>query len=155
MRARTRMDEAVVDWWCAAGTEVGVPLGAGEPVIECDLTPFEHPPLFARESESGSRSTLERLHDRVPHASSAFKREATAMKVLHRRCAGLDVHKDEVVACVRVVKRSKASREVRRVATTTRGLLECWGLRTGWGRASARTLRWRRPVSTGSPCGTC
>jgi transposase len=46
------------------------------------------------------------------------------MKVLHRRCAGLDVHKEEVVACVRVVKRSKATHEVRRFATTTRGLLE-------------------------------
>lgn len=46
------------------------------------------------------------------------------MKVMHRRCAGLDVHKDEVVACVRVVKRSKATHEVRRFATTTRGLLE-------------------------------
>jgi transposase len=46
------------------------------------------------------------------------------MKVLHRRCAGLDVHKDEVVACVRVVKRSKATHEVRRFAATTRGLLE-------------------------------
>jgi transposase len=46
------------------------------------------------------------------------------MKVLHRRCAGLDVHKDEVVACVRVVKRSKATHEVCRFATTTRGLLE-------------------------------
>lgn len=46
------------------------------------------------------------------------------MKVLHRRCAGLDVHKDEVVACVRVVKRSKATHEVRRFSTTTRGLLE-------------------------------
>jgi transposase len=46
------------------------------------------------------------------------------MKVLHRRCAGLDVHKDEVVVCVRVVKRSKATHQVRRFATTTRGLLE-------------------------------
>jgi transposase len=46
------------------------------------------------------------------------------MKVLHQRCAGLDVHKDEVVACVRVVKGSKATHEMRRFATTTRGLLE-------------------------------
>lgn len=46
------------------------------------------------------------------------------MKVLHRRCAGLDVHKKEVVACVREVKRSKATHEVRRFATTTRELLE-------------------------------
>jgi transposase len=46
------------------------------------------------------------------------------MKVLHRRCAGVDVHKAEVVACVRVVKGSRAGHEVRRFATTTRGLLE-------------------------------
>jgi transposase len=46
------------------------------------------------------------------------------MKVLYQRCCGLDVHKDEVVACVRVVKRAKATHEVRSFATTTRGLLE-------------------------------
>jgi len=46
------------------------------------------------------------------------------MKVLNRRCAGLDVHKDEVVACVRLAMRNKLSHEVRRFATTTRGLLE-------------------------------
>ena len=46
------------------------------------------------------------------------------MKVLNRRCAGLDVHKDEVVACVRLAMRGKANHEVRRFATTTRGLLE-------------------------------
>jgi transposase len=46
------------------------------------------------------------------------------MKVLNRRCAGLDVHKDEVVACVRLAGRGKASHEVRRFATTTRGLLD-------------------------------
>jgi len=34
------------------------------------------------------------------------------------------VHKDEVVACVRVVKESKARHEVQRFPTTTRGLLE-------------------------------
>jgi transposase len=46
------------------------------------------------------------------------------MKVLYKRCAGLDVHKDEVVVCVRIVTRSKATHDVRRFATTTRGLLE-------------------------------
>ena len=46
------------------------------------------------------------------------------MKVVNRRCAGLDVHKDEVVACVRLAGRGEPSREVRRFATTTRGLLE-------------------------------
>jgi transposase len=46
------------------------------------------------------------------------------MKTLHKSCAGLDVHKKEVVACLRLVMRGKASYEVRRFATTTRGLLE-------------------------------
>lgn len=46
------------------------------------------------------------------------------MKTLHKRCAGLDVHKVEVVACLRLVARGKASYEVRRFPTTTKGLLE-------------------------------
>src|SRR5262245_18236237 len=46
------------------------------------------------------------------------------MKTLHKRCAGLDVHKMEVVACLRVVSNRKVGREVRRFSTTTHGLLE-------------------------------
>ncbi len=46
------------------------------------------------------------------------------MQTLHKRCAGLDVHKKEVVACLRLVARNKASHEVRRFPTTTRGLVE-------------------------------
>jgi transposase len=46
------------------------------------------------------------------------------MKMLHKRCAGLDVHKREVVACLRTVARGKASHEVRRFPTTTQGLME-------------------------------
>ncbi len=45
------------------------------------------------------------------------------MKVKHKRCAGLDVHKKEVVASFRLVERSKASHEVRRFPTTTPGLI--------------------------------
>jgi transposase len=47
-----------------------------------------------------------------------------AVKTLHDRCAGLDVHKIEVVACVRLVSKRKVVREVRRFLTTTQGLLE-------------------------------
>jgi transposase len=46
------------------------------------------------------------------------------MKTLHKRCAGLDVHKVEVVACLRLVARGKASYEVGRFPTTTKGLIE-------------------------------
>jgi transposase len=45
------------------------------------------------------------------------------MEVLHERCAGLDVHKDTVVACVRCVSQPE-HREVRTFATTTSALLE-------------------------------
>jgi transposase len=45
------------------------------------------------------------------------------MEVLYPRCAGLDVHKDTVVACVRCVSAPKIV-EVRSFATTTRELLE-------------------------------
>jgi transposase len=45
------------------------------------------------------------------------------MEVLHPRCAGLDVHKDTVVACVRLVAGKKVTHEVRSFGTTTAGLL--------------------------------
>jgi transposase len=44
------------------------------------------------------------------------------MEVLHPRCAGLDVHKDTVVAAVRCVS-PPVHREVQSFPTTTRGLL--------------------------------
>ncbi len=52
-----------------------------------------------------------------------------AMLVLYARCAGLDVHKKTVVACLMLTAASgKVSREVRTFATTTAGLqaLAAW-----------------------------
>ena len=46
------------------------------------------------------------------------------MKALHRRCAGLDVHQKEIVACRRIGAGRKVDVEVRRFATTTQGLLD-------------------------------
>ena len=45
------------------------------------------------------------------------------MEVLHPRCCGLDVHKETVVACLRLVIDGKAIKETRTFATTTAGLL--------------------------------
>lgn len=45
------------------------------------------------------------------------------MEVIHDRVAGLDVHKDTVVACVRAMSGNKATRECRTYETTTDGLL--------------------------------
>jgi transposase len=46
------------------------------------------------------------------------------MEVVHARCAGLDVHKKSVVACVRVQEGDRVRHEVRTFDTTTRALLE-------------------------------
>lgn len=46
------------------------------------------------------------------------------MELLHPRCAGLDVHKESVVACVRLHLEGRVSHEVRTFSTTTSGLLE-------------------------------
>lgn len=45
------------------------------------------------------------------------------MDVVQERCAGLDVHKDTVVACARVVVEGKIQQEVRTFGTTTKELL--------------------------------
>lgn len=45
------------------------------------------------------------------------------MEVQHERCSGLDVHKDTVVACVRVAEGGKVRRETRTFGTMTRDLL--------------------------------
>ena len=44
------------------------------------------------------------------------------MEVMHERVAGLDVHKETVVCCVRIVVGGKVSRECRSFETTTAGL---------------------------------
>jgi transposase len=43
---------------------------------------------------------------------------------MHERCAGLDVHKDNVVACARLVVDGKVEHRTQTFSTTTKGLLE-------------------------------
>jgi transposase len=45
------------------------------------------------------------------------------MEILHPRCCGLDVHKETVVACVRLVIDGKTVKEVRTFSTTTASLI--------------------------------
>jgi transposase len=70
------------------------------------------------------------------------------MDLLHPLCAGLDVHKDTVVACVRRVIDNKVKREVRTFGTTTGELLAL----SDW--LTSQTSPWRRPACTGSRSGT-
>src|SRR5262249_9779925 len=60
-------------------------------------------------------------NQRAPHAEPALE---TNMEVLYTRCAGLDVHKDTVVACVRIASEQTVVQETRTFRTTTKGLLE-------------------------------
>lgn len=46
------------------------------------------------------------------------------MEVVHPRCAGLDVHKDSVVACIRLAAANPVQQLVRTFPTHTSGLLE-------------------------------
>ena len=57
------------------------------------------------------------------------------MEVQHQRCAGLDVHKETVVGCVRIGAGGEVSRELKRFPTTTRGLLQL----ADWLRAAGCT----------------
>src|SRR5881394_4429668 len=66
------------------------------------------------------RSTTSRFRRRGIHAGAIDGRRQ-GMEVLHPRCAGLDVHKDTVVAAVRCVS-EPAHQEVRTFPTTTTGL---------------------------------
>ena len=45
------------------------------------------------------------------------------MQVLYQRCCGLDVHKETVVACLRIVSGGEVIREVRTFETTTASLM--------------------------------
>src|ERR1700756_1395797 len=56
-----------------------------------------------------------------PHAGGAMTEKT--MDMLHERVAGLDVHKNTVVGCVRLHVGGETQRECRTFATTTEGLL--------------------------------
>ena len=59
------------------------------------------------------------------------------MKTLHKRCAGVDVHKTEVVACLRVVTHGKVEREVGSSAATST-TMQCQPTAAHW-RCSGTT----------------
>lgn len=46
------------------------------------------------------------------------------MELVHEKCAGLDVHKETVVACIRIAQGKKAERVTQTFTTTTKSLLE-------------------------------
>ena len=73
------------------------------------------------------------------------------MQVLYPRCAGLDVHKDTVVACVRCVA-PPMHRETRSFPTTTSGLL---ALGAWLGAHDCSHVAMEATGCTGGRSGTC
>ena len=104
----------------AVGTEVVHRLGANKPAYKLDPGFLEHPRLSPRVVIGPGARFLEFLFTE-PHAADATQEEE--MELLHRRCCGLDVHKETVVACLRLVSDGKVTTEVRTFQTTTADLL--------------------------------
>src|SRR5262249_9238703 len=67
---------------------------------------------------SSFRARLLDFHDVDPSPA----RRRRSMEVLHPRAAGLDVHKDTVVACVRVHQAAAAQQNVETFGTSTKAL---------------------------------
>src|SRR3712207_2828710 len=95
--------------WCERAR---VSVGPGTP---------EAPPI-APGAAARPGSAPSRLRIRGVLRRRRCRREG-AMEVLHPRCAGLDVHKDSVVAAVRLAETGTVHTELRRFDTTTPGLL--------------------------------
>src|SRR5215213_8481338 len=109
----------VAGWGGLLAPRSAVVHGAHEPAYELDPGRPEHPRLCQRAIGPGAR--LLEFFTRTPHAGSSL--EDRAMEVIHPRCAGLDVHKDTVVASARLAAGSEVRVEVQTFATTTTGLL--------------------------------
>ena len=66
------------------------------------------------------------------------------MEVLYPHCAGIDVHKDTVVAGVRHMVNATVKREVKTFDTNTKGLLTLadWLASEGCTRVAMEAMRW-------------
>src|SRR3954449_4778766 len=83
-----------------------------------------HRRSLLRRLEPPHRPALDHHVHRPPRLGQCIQ---CMMDVLYPRCAGLDVHKDTVVAAVRIAADGPANTEVRTFDTTTPGLLALSG----------------------------
>ena len=111
------------------GIEVVHCNGAWKPAKESDPEAWRHNELSPPSSMASTRRRLS-----LKKASSGAAQQGYAMQVLHARCAGLDVHKKSVCACVLCSESDgKKRREVRSFGTMMASLLELsdWLRRNG------------------------
>ena len=111
-------------------------------------TPPCRPPVPGEHEEETAQS-----FEVAPSAGQILKKRVTDMNLIHTCCAGLDVHKKTVVACIRRVGADGAvSSQVRTFGTMT---AELWRWRTGWTPRALVMWLWNRPGFTGSRFTTC
>src|SRR4249920_311662 len=89
--------------------EVGRHTVAEEPELELD--PAVLSTLDCRHGPRGPGARLLEFLKRTAIPTAQLKE--ASMEVLHERCAGLDVHKKTVVACVRLARDGGVAKEVR------------------------------------------
>src|SRR6185436_20494555 len=94
-------------------------LGAVEPVSECDPESREHPVVLPRRRPVSAPCRFRISGTPRPRCTYG----GTPMQLLYARCAGLDVHARQVVACARTVVNQTVTYHRLTVSTTTRGLL--------------------------------
>src|SRR6266576_3594882 len=101
-----------------AGTEVGFSLVRISPCLSLTRDPGA-PQIVPRVSNGPGARLLEFINGGSKPAADVEEK----MQVLYPHCAGLDVHKDSLTACVRHMVDGTVKREVRTFDTTTKGLL--------------------------------
>src|SRR5215469_17172788 len=95
--------------WC---NQARIQVGPGVPRAPQTVATGRHWP----------RSTLPRI---LFHGAPRRRQDQEGtMHLLYQRCCGLDVHKDTVVACLRLASDGKVTTEVRTFKTTTAALLQ-------------------------------
>jgi hypothetical protein len=91
-------------------------VGAVKPVVELDPGFLEHLRLSPGVLIGPGARFIDFIFGGAPRRRHVMG--GGMMEVLHPRCCGLDVHKDTVVACLRIVSDGKVATEVRTFQTT-------------------------------------
>lgn len=126
LRSRPGLDETVRSqagavFWKAVGKEVGFSLVRESPVASWTRVAWMTLTGADGQHRPGARFLGFSSNRRLCRRRSVKEKN---MDILYERVAGLDVHKDTVVACVRIVADGKTKRECRTFTTTTEQLAE-------------------------------
>ena len=141
-------DETGVGWRGAAGIEVGLRLGAREPVFQLDPGPLEHPRL-CHGRHAGPEHASQTSLIGAPRRRRAERRERWRSSI-PAAPVSTSTRRPWSPPCAW----SPAAGSPARSAPSPPRPRACSSWPRGWPRTAARTPRWRRPASTGGRSGT-